>query len=279
MQAMPTDLAAATLQEEIRRKNRIYDCAADPLWRLAVYEPVHDGWEFTNMGGRSVLDFIGEHGGLNFSTKVVEFCSGLGDTCRYLAEKFDCHVTGVEMNANQIERAREKLRRAEPSLGRRVHFVQADVVSWEPDLPYDLGYAMDSLMLLADMDGVLRKLHESLVPGGSAVLAEMTAGPKISEEARAYAWEEDGIINLLSAGEYRAALADAGFGDIKIEDVTDLAVDCFDKISRATREREQAIVNVAGEAAHSEWVRLAGRYRAYFRERRFEYKRITATRN
>jgi sarcosine/dimethylglycine N-methyltransferase len=62
-------------EEEILLKNQIYNHAADPLWRLAVYEPVHDGWEFTNMGGRQVLDFIGMQAGLDSGKEVLESCT------------------------------------------------------------------------------------------------------------------------------------------------------------------------------------------------------------
>ena len=90
---------------ELLEKNRIYDTAADDIWRRVVYDPVHDGWEFTNMGGRHVLDYVGRLAQASPGRRVVELCSGLGDTCRYLARVFDCEVTGIELNPRQIARA------------------------------------------------------------------------------------------------------------------------------------------------------------------------------
>ena len=263
---------------ELLEKNHIYDKAADAIWDMTVYEPVHDGWNFTNMGGRAVLDFIGQAAELNSNKEAVEFCSGLGDTCRYLASKFDCHVTGIEMNSNQIEQARAKAAQVGPALSGRMSFVQSNILDWKPEKPFDLVYSLDSLVLIKEIEKVLGKARDILKPSGMIALAEMTAGPSITDKHRQFAWEVDGMVSLLSPEEFAMMLDELGFTSIEMEDMTDLAEDCFNKIHAACRERKDAIISAAGEGPHQSWMQLSDIYRRFFRERRFCYTRLIASR-
>src|SRR5215204_6664186 len=98
-----------TTGDEFIRKNKIYDHMAELVWRLVVYEPVHGGWEFVNIGGRNILNFIGQMAKDRGVRQGVEFCCGSGATCRYLAQNYDLQLTGIDINEKQIEFARELL--------------------------------------------------------------------------------------------------------------------------------------------------------------------------
>ena len=264
------------MDDETLQKNKIYDQADGAVWQLAVYAPVHDGWEFTNMGGRHVLDFVGEYAKLDQSKTVLEFCSGLGDTCRYLVKKFGCRVTGVDMNVHQVNRARTKLAQREPTLADRIDFIHADVLTLSLTSRYDAAYLIDSLMLITDTLAVLKKVREALKPNGRLVLAEMVAGPNITAEATEYARQEDGIVSLPTPAGYERALAAAGFQITQVEDITELAEDCFEKIQRATREQEKAITAGAGRKVQQNWQELSHNYWRFFHERQFAYYLIAA---
>ena len=110
-------------------KNReIYDHADDEIWRRAVYQPVHDGWHFANIGGRGFLDFIGVDAPLGPESHVLDLCCGSGAAACYLAERFGSAVTGLDINESQIERARQRAQGMS-----QLNFLQADVSAWRPD--------------------------------------------------------------------------------------------------------------------------------------------------
>lgn len=262
---------------ELLEKNRIYDTASDDIWRRVVYDPVHDGWEFTNMGGSHVLDCVGRLAETSPGRRVVELCSGLGDTCRYLARKFDCHVTGVELNQRQIERAREKVAE-DAAVAGRIDFVESDVRSWEPAQPFDVAFSLDSLMLVKDVEGLLPKVHSALRPGGAVALAEMTAGPKVTDELLKFVWELDGMITVPTPDEYVAMLEGAGFSDVVVCDLTGLAADCFARMSGALREQQDALLKTVGAAEHEGWIKLTDFYYRCFLDGRFTYSLVTARR-
>lgn len=262
---------------ELLGKNRIYDTASDVVWRRVVYEPVHGGWEFTNMGGRHILDYVGRQAESSSGGSVVELCSGLGDTCRYLASKFNCHVTGVEMNPRQLEQAREKLAR-DPAVLDKIDFVESDIRFWQPARLFDVAFTLDSLMLVNKVKEVLHRVRSALKPEGSIVLAEMTAGPKITDELREFVWQLDGMITVLTPAEYQELLKETGFSDIEIKDVSELAEDSFARMSAALREQKNELLEQIDAGEYESWERLTDFYLKCFREGEFTYSRITARR-
>lgn len=261
---------------ELLEKNRIYDRAAEAIWRRVVYGPVHDGWEFTNMGGRHILDYVGQCAGLSGSN-VVELCSGLGDTCRYLARNFKCHVTGVEMNPHQYESAMERLSRDPESIG-KIDFVLSQARDWQPEKSFDVAFTLDSLALVNGVQGILSKIHSVLKPGGVVVLTEMTSGPNVTKELLEFVWKLDGMITLPTTVEYEAMLVEAGFSGIEILDVTNLAEDCFEQMSTTLQVQKDELLEVIAAGEYDSWEKLTSFYSGCFRNRQFTYSRITAQR-
>jgi cyclopropane fatty-acyl-phospholipid synthase-like methyltransferase len=252
-------------------KNReIYDKADDEIWRRVVYEPVHDGRHFANIGGRKFLDFIGECSDLGRESEVLDLCCGSGAADCYLAERFGAGVTGLDINESQIERARQ--RAAGMS---RLRFVQADVGAWQPDRLYDLVFALDSLTLIADLPGLFSTCRAALRPGGRLGVAEVVAGPGLSEEMRAFALAEDGAVTLVTADELAAAIEGAGFRDVETAALGDEAVRVFSIIHRSVRRAE----NWQGVSAErmEEWKLISERYLAAFLSGELGYVRIVAT--
>ena len=254
----------------------MFDDASGEAWRLIVYEPVHDGWKFTNIGGLRVLDEIGRRARLGPRSRVLELCCGLGDTCCYLASRFGCRVSGLEINREQLAAGRANLAREHPAVADRVRFIAGDLLRWQPDRAYDVVYVMDSLMYLPERASVLRKAHQALVPGGWLVLAEVLAGPELTAGDRSAMWETEGVVELPSPQEQEEMLAGVGFESLRLEDLSDLAVSCFEKICRANREHRETLRAMGAERYTD--VESNEFYRRAFHEGRLVYFQAAARR-
>ena len=254
----------------------MFDDASGEAWRLLVYEPVHQGWKFTNIGGSHVLDEIGRRAELGPHSEVLELCCGLGDTCCYLASKFGCSVSGLELNEEQLAAARVNLAEAHPALRDRVRFVAGDLLQWQPDRAYDVVYVMDSLMYLPDRVEVLRKTLRALAPGGWLVLAEVLAGPDLTAEDRSYMWDTEGVVELPSPDEQTAMLAEAGFEHPWCDDLSNLAMSCFEKICDANREHRETLRAMGAERYAD--VESNEFYRRAFRASHLLYQQAAARR-
>lgn len=262
---------------QVLRRNRLeYDDAADPYWRHTVYDALHGGWWFSNIGGRRVLDFVGRYGRLGPGSRVLELCSGLGDTCAYLASRFGCEITGLEINHQQVLRARARQATRWPALRSRVRFLERDVLCWTPRRRFDLVYAIDALMLLEDRRRALAEAVKGLAPGGRLVLADVLAGPRHTDAVGRFTWSEDGILTPHTRGDQEALLRQLGLRRARSVDLTRAAESCFRRMDRAARRHRTTLVEAKGWARYLRWRRNARIYARCFRERSLEYVRIAA---
>lgn len=261
--------------DDFAEKNKIYDTAAGALWHLAVYEPVHGGLEFTNMAGAALLDFIGATY-VGEDDQVLDLCSGTGETCRYLATRYRCSVTGIELNSALLRHAVGKQRNLPLDVQRRIRFRQADVTTWESDRPYDLVLSVDSLTLLAEPRRALLMAFEALAPGGHLILADIVSGPELTEPVRTQVWEYDGIRPLPPAEATGAILTGIGFQNLARADMSDTAVDCFLKIFDALQEKSREIESVCGADEYQLWCESTQFYLRSFSSGELNYWRYTA---
>lgn len=263
------------MDQELATINRVeYDDAADVFWRLTVFDAVHDGWWFACIGGRTVLDFVGERGQLTGRSHALELCSGIGDTCRYLATTYGCAVRGIDVNDLQVERARNRV--AAFDIESRVRFVHADVLNWTPSQAYDVVYAVDALMLLEARDRALRTAHAALRGTGLLIFADVLAGPHMTRSVQAFVRAEDGITALPTPQAQVATLSTIGFTCVEVRDLTELAVDCFARIAAASVAYERVLVRAKGRDRYRRWLRNARLYRRWFANRTLVYTLIAA---
>ncbi|MDG4763968.1 methyltransferase domain-containing protein [Solwaraspora sp. WMMD406] len=262
---------AAAPPPDDKDKNHIYDGVTGPIWQLAVYQPVHSGWEFTNVGGAALLDQLIAMLRLGARHRVLECCSGTGAVSRYLNLRSGCPVTGVEINENQVDHAR-RLATGNPDL----RYVRSDIERWQLDGTYDLVLAIDSLSLLADPLAVMRTAYQASYPNGVFAIADTVAGSSLSEETRRQAWDLDGIRPLPGPTATVRMLRSAGFDDVELTDRTSMAVECFDRIGTALMRREDEITALVSADELQHWRDSTEFYLAAYRSRQLTYWRGVA---
>lgn len=255
----------------VREKQlEVWDAADDPRWRLTVYEPLYGGRIYANIGGPALLDYMGAYAVLGPGHSVVELGSGMGDACEYVASHFGCRVTGVEMSAKQIARARERHRDRH---ARGYDFVEADMLQWEPSERYDLVYFGDMLDVAQDRRAVLQRVHRWLRPGGVLALTDIVAGPDLSGEDRSFIWGEDGF-DVPFQADSLAMIQEVGFQELDVADLTHKAVTIQETILQASYQRKAELVDAVGIDAWLKWVEIAREYRRLFAERKLISLRI-----
>ena len=251
---------------------RVWDRADDPRFRLTIYEPQRGGWKVGSVGGLEFLDYTGAYAGLTPEHSVLEFGSGMGDACAFIASHFGSRVTGVELGTEQIERARE---RHPERLARGYDFVQADFLNWDPPHRYDAVYFLEMLPIIHDCRALLDKIHGMLRPGGALTMSDIVAGPGLSDEDREFLWVEDGVVHNLPTREERLTmLRDEGFQDIDVTDITQKALRQQEIILVESDRHKTAIVEGVGIDSWLNWVECANVYGRFFAERKLECIRI-----
>ncbi|MPY76401.1 MAG: methyltransferase domain-containing protein [Alphaproteobacteria bacterium] len=151
--------------------------------------------------------------------RLLDIGSGLGGPARYMAERFGCHVTGIDLTEPFCEVAR----RLTDCVGMsgRVAFRQGSAT----DLPFgadsfDAAYTQNVSMNIADKGRFHAEAFRVIRAGGHFALSEVTLGDG-GDPIYPTPWSDDGATSFLAAGEETiAGLERVGFQLLSVIDKT-----------------------------------------------------------
>lgn len=179
--------------------------------------------------------------GLRGGERVLDAGCGVGATALWLAEHHDAHVSGVTISSDQVVKAERYAR--DRGLSAKADFSRQDYLATEfDDATFDLVWAQESVCHASSKDRFVEEAYRVLKPGGRLVLADLlqrraatTRRDQAVDAAMQGGWLFGGP---LDARTIQCQLADAGFVDATVEDVTPAVL-------RSMRRLNQLVVLVA----------------------------------
>ena len=148
---------------------------------------------------------------------IVDIGCGLGGPARYLAKRFQCNVSGVDITepfveaANKLTALLRMERQVRIELGDGQHLPYADST-------FDGAFTQHVTMNVADRPAYFAEAYRVLKPGAFFALTEHGLGEK-GDPHYPLPWSMDGSgAYLVTPSETRALLQHAGFVDIRMED-------------------------------------------------------------
>lgn len=228
------------------------DDGADParptIEALAPYDQFHGrGLEATEELAAAIEVSAGEH--------LLDVGSGIGGPARYLARRFGCRVTGIDLTAEFVAVAR----RLTQLLGMQdaVRFEQGDALAMPfADASFAGAYSMNVSMNIADKAALYREIRRVLRPGAWLVLSEVAKGPG-PEMLYPTPWAATKEASFLQTPEETTAgLEAAGFRVERVEDKFPQAK-AYGKRVREMVERGEKPPHRAVELIHGDLAPLA----------------------
>ena len=201
---------------------------------LAPYDHFHGrGSEATREMADSLQIDAADH--------ILDIGSGIGGPARYLAQRFSCRVTGIDLTAEfcQVARHLTRLLRMDD----KVEFQLGDALAMPfADATFDGAYSMNVSMNIADKAGLYREIHRVLKPGAWLMLSEIArgTGPEVDYPTP---WARTAQASFLATPEDTLrSLGQAGFEVVRHRDTREQTL--------AFGARSKAIVERGGKPPH-----------------------------
>lgn len=169
---------------------------------------------------RTVEHLATKLNGIGPEARVLDCGSGYGGAARYLAGKFGCHVTALNLAEKENERARRM--NDEAGLSDKIEVVEG---SFEElpfnDASFDAVWSQDAILHSGKRAQVIAEIARVLKPGGQFVFTDPMESGRCSAEQLAPVLERIHLDTLGSFDYYEKAAVKAGLKKIAFEDLTD----------------------------------------------------------
>jgi ubiquinone/menaquinone biosynthesis C-methylase UbiE len=178
---------------------------------------------------------------LSSSSHVLDVGSGIGGPSRYLASKYGCRVTGLDLV--------EEYCRVADSLAKRVNldnlltYRQGDATQMPfEDATFDIVWTQHASMNIADKHKLYSEMHRVLKPGGGKLAVnEGYKGSNDMDDSSIYfpvPWAADASIShLISAEKVRKLLKEIiGFKEVVWEDKTQPVSDWIRQVIKRAQQ-------------------------------------------
>ena len=172
---------------------------------------------------------------------ILDVGSGLGGPARYLAQRFGCRVSGIDLTAEFCDVARHLTARL--GLEERVSIRQGDALAMPyGDASFDGACSMNVSMNIADKRALYREVRRVLKPRAWLMLSEVTQGPGGAPDYPT-PWARTAASSFLATeAETRASLEACGFAIESLRETTEAAL--------AYGARSRAMVEAGGKPPH-----------------------------
>ena len=225
------------------------DDGADParptIESLAPYDQFHGrGLEATVEAAAMMPAAPGDH--------LLDVGSGIGGPARWVARRFRCKVTGIDLTPEFCDVARRLTRRL--GMDDRVAFEVGDALAMPfPDDTFDGAWSMNVSMNVADKGALYREIRRVLRPGAWLVLSEIAKGAGADVDFPT-PWAAGPATSFLSTpDETRRGLSGAGFDVIRLHESRDealaFAARSREIVARGGKPPHRAVMLIHGDAA------------------------------
>ena len=154
------------------------------------------------------------------TTRILDLGAGYGGSARYLADRFGCRVTCL--NISETQNALNLKLTEDAGLTGLIRVVHGDFENVpEPDDSYDVVWSQDAILHSGNRTRVLDEIHRVLVDGGQFIFTDPMQSDDCPAGVLQPILDRIQLSTLASFGFYRTELEKRGFREAAIEPLTD----------------------------------------------------------
>jgi len=182
-------------------------------------------------GGLALTHRLGEAIELGPGDRALDVACGRGASAVHLAERFGCHVTGLDYGLENIAAA--EAHAADRGVAHLTTFRQGDAEGLPfDDATFDAVISECSFFTFPNKATAASEMARVLHPSGRFGLTDVTVSGPLPEDVQTLlAWVAC-VAGAGTAEDYMAALREAGFTDFTVEDQRDALLEMVNDVRR-----------------------------------------------
>ena len=215
------------------------DDADNFYWEVWGGEDIHVGFyespseEIRTASRRTVDRLLDRITPLDAQTRVLDIGSGYGGAARRMVERFDCHVTCL--NLAEAENARNREMNAERGISAKIDVVDGSFEEIPlPDSSVDVVWSQDAILHSGDRTRVLQEVDRVLRSGGKFVFTDPMAADDCPPGVLDPILARIHLPDLGSPGFYQQQADNLGWHNHGYEDYTDQLVRHYSRVLETT---------------------------------------------
>lgn len=210
-------------------------------------EDIHIGWyenqdEPISDASRRTVQRMGDRvaEALTADSKVLDLGAGYGGAARYLADRFGCHVTAL--NLSEAENARNRELSSQRGLDSLVEVVDGSFEDIPAeDASFDLVWSQDAILHSGDRPRVIAEVARVLKPGGQFVFTDPMQSNECPEGVLDPILSRIHLQNLGSPNFYQTECGKHGITLVGYEEATEQLINHYYRVLQETIARKSEI--------------------------------------
>ena len=245
---------ATAKSEAVERAEAYYDSSEADAFYQTIWggQDIHIGLyrdeqePITDASRRTVETMARHLGDVESRTRILDLGAGYGGSARYLADRFACHVTCL--NLSETQNALNRKLTEEAGLTDLVDVVHGDFENIpEPDDSYDIIWSEDAILHSGHRTRVLDEVRRVLIPGGQFLFTDPMQSDDCPEGVLQPILDRIQLSTLASFGFYRKELTARGFEEAITDTLTHQLRMHYWRVGEALKARYDEAVSLSGQ--------------------------------
>jgi len=244
----------ATKSEAVERAEAYYDSTEADAFYQTIWggQDIHIGLyqdeaePIADASRRTVETMATRLVNADETTRILDLGAGYGGAARYLADRFGCQVTCLNLSETQNALNRELTEAA--GLTDRVSVVYGDFESIpDPDDSYHIVWSQDAILHSGNRARVLDEIRRVLIGGGQFIFTDPMQSDDCPDGVLQPILDRIQLTSLASFSFYRAELSARGFDESVTPALTDQLRMHYSRVGLALKDRYDEAVKLSGQ--------------------------------
>lgn len=211
---------------------------------VGIYQ--YEGEDIKTASNRTVATMVEKLPPITGNTKILDLGAGYGGAARYLAGKFGCEVTCLNISEAENERNREKNKDQKLDHLVTVHGGNFEETPYE-DGRFNIVWSEDAFLHSDRKPKIFAEASRVLKPGGHLIFTDPMQADECDPAVLKPILERIHLKEMGSVKKYRQYAADNGFEEIETVEMPEQLTNHYASVLRELTKREDELREVCSD--------------------------------